>query len=198
MEKIATLVLRQTSYLKRGDVFACDSGALSVIEHHDDLKAVYGDFDSVTSKQASLIQAYAQSSVVYPIMKDKTDGELAIEAILKQGYTRLYVYGAFGDRIDHQHVLLVLALRYPELIYVSETQELQSYGKGEYTLQKDRYTSFSVFSYDKAMIELKDCVYPLEKISIDGSNTLTISNVWLSDEAKLKVYSGQVWVSKNV
>lgn len=197
MARIATLILRPSNYLKRGDIIAADSGALSVIERNDPLLAVVGDFDSVTLEQAKKIQAYAQKTYLYPIKKDKSDGELAIDLCLAQGYTNIYVYGGFGDRVDHQHVHLILALQHPELIFVSDTQELRSYGIGKHEIQAEQYTSFSVFSFEEAEIELNSCEYPLERTRIDWKNSLTLSNAWLNNDAQLTVYKGRVWVSKN-
>lgn len=197
MERIATLILRPSNYQKRGDVFAADSGALSVLERKDPLCAAVGDFDSVSLHQAHDIQAYAQKTYLHPIKKDKSDGELAIDLCLSLGYTTIYVYGGFGDRIDHQHVHLVLALQHPELIFVSETQELQSYGLGKHEIQKDGFDSFSVFSFEEAEIKLESCEYPLERTGIDWKNTLSLSNAWKDQNALLTVYQGKVWVSKN-
>jgi thiamine pyrophosphokinase len=82
-------------------IVAADSGLEHVhaLGRHADL--VVGDMDSVTA--ATLARAVADGTVVeqHPTDKDATDLELALDAAVRAGATRVTVVGAGGGRLDH-------------------------------------------------------------------------------------------------
>jgi thiamine pyrophosphokinase len=95
-------------------VIAADSGldharALGVA-----VDLVVGDLDSVDP--ATLEAAVAAGTAVerHPAAKDATDLELALDAALDRGATRVHVVGIGGGRLDHflGNVLLLASARY--------------------------------------------------------------------------------------
>lgn len=92
-------------------VIAADGG----IAHADPLglgvDLWVGDFDSTDPALADRHRAVPRRS--FPRRKDRTDGELAIEAALSDGADDLLLIGALGGpRTDHAFMHLVLLLRY--------------------------------------------------------------------------------------
>ncbi|MCE7027573.1 thiamine diphosphokinase [Jiella avicenniae] len=92
-------------------VIAADDG----IRHARDLglspELWVGDFDS--APEAPPIALAGIRREPFPRDKDKTDGELAIEAAIALGATKITLIGALGGpRSDHAFSHLVLALRY--------------------------------------------------------------------------------------
>src|SRR5262245_33020850 len=69
-----------------------------------------GDFDSVPER---LLAEWPDTPrEIFPSGKDKTDGELAVDAALKRGATSLLLAGAFGGaRGDHAYLHLALAMK---------------------------------------------------------------------------------------
>jgi thiamine pyrophosphokinase len=81
-------------------------------------EVLIGDWDSV---DARLLEQYGEvPKLSFPILKDKTDLEIAVEYALTSA-TELIVFGALGNRIDHTLYNLILLTRYPgKMIYESE------------------------------------------------------------------------------
>src|SRR4051812_1740361 len=72
-----------------------------------------GDFDSVS--QQLLAKWPDTPRQIFPAGKEKTDGELAVDAALARGATSLVLAGAFGGtRADHAYLHLALAMRLAE------------------------------------------------------------------------------------
>tara|TARA_R110002020_G_scaffold260767_3_gene475087 strand:- start:34 stop:675 length:642 start_codon:yes stop_codon:yes gene_type:complete len=92
-------------------VIAADDG----IRHARDLGLApelwVGDFDSAPEAPPIALAGIKRES--FPRDKDKTDGELAIEAAIALGAAKITLVGALGGpRSDHAFSHLVLALRY--------------------------------------------------------------------------------------
>ena len=196
METVATLVLRNTEYNVEGDCIGVESGALAILNAGYPLVYAVGDFDSVSLDDKRRILEAAHSSKVYSSQKDESDSELAINFCLQQGYQKIYVYGALGQRVDHQHINLSLMFKHPQVILMDETQSIQGYDEGEYELDKEKYQKFSVFTFTNAVISLEKCVYPLQNFEINALTRLTLSNEWIEDRVKLKIHKGRVFVVK--
>lgn len=71
---------------------------------------IIGDLDSADKKILPLFDKVEKQ--VFPADKDKTDLELAIEYALEQGATRITVFAALGNRIDHTLVNIHLLSRH--------------------------------------------------------------------------------------
>lgn len=194
MDKIATLVLRRSDFKVYGDLFGCESGALDILDKGYLLKGAFGDFDSILEVETEVIKQSTDLFVQVPSQKDETDSELAIKALRQMGYTSIHVYGALGDRVDHQHINLVLMAHYPEVILYGFYQKIQAYLQGVYDLNQDDFDVFSVFTFTHALIDLEECLYPLKNHPLDALNRLTISNAWMTSNVKLTVHEGAVWV----
>ena len=57
--------------------------------------AVIGDFDSLSDKPENL------NYVSYPVEKNATDGQLAIDFAKEHGYDAVTIYGALKGKPDH-------------------------------------------------------------------------------------------------
>lgn len=196
MAKVATLILRACSFEVQGDVYATESGVLAALNQGFPVLGAFGDFDSVSKEDLSRIEKEVPMFIKVSPIKDESDSELAIKILLGLGYTEINVYGALGQRVDHQHINLILMNRYPQVILRDQLQTLQSYEEGEFTLVQEDYHYFSVFAQESARITLIGCKYPLEQFAMDAQNSLTLSNEWESNQCILKVHQGQVWVVK--
>lgn len=104
-------------------LIAVDGGANYCLEMglHPDL--ILGDLDS--------IDPYALKSFPniplkhYPVEKDKTDLELALEFAFHSQTEEIAVFGALGGRTDHTLVNTTLLSRYPGTVFLeTETERL--------------------------------------------------------------------------
>jgi len=62
---------------------------------------VVGDMDSVDPELLAAAQAAGTEVELHPPDKDATDLELALDAVVRRGHTRVIVLGGHGGRIDH-------------------------------------------------------------------------------------------------
>lgn len=98
-------------FLAQADYLICaDSGA----NHAYDLgyvpDLIVGDFDSVDK---AVLEAYSAKGCpveTYPVEKDYTDTELALQLALAHQPEEIYLFAATGDRLDHTlaNVLLLI------------------------------------------------------------------------------------------
>jgi thiamine pyrophosphokinase len=82
-------------------IVAADSGLEHVHALGRRADVVVGDMDSVSA--SALERAVAAGAAVeqHPADKDATDLEIALDAVRRQGATRVTVVGAGGGRLDH-------------------------------------------------------------------------------------------------
>lgn len=88
---------RMTPALRRevetGFVVAADGGCGRLVRHGMMPHLVVGDFDSGAPPKGIPVERH-------PVLKDETDGELAIARVLEAGYRVITVVGSFGGRYD--------------------------------------------------------------------------------------------------
>src|SRR5690606_35841391 len=141
-----------------------------------------GDFDSVSNR---LLQANPEvPRQVFPTDKDKTDGELAVDAALERGAASLALVGAFGgSRQDHVLLHLTQAIRLAEqgipTVLTSGDQVGQALACGQ--TQAFDYpdgTLFSVLPFsDLAGLSVAGAKWPLNAVEVPFGSSLTMSNV---------------------
>ena len=171
---------RLARHVQGSRVIAADSG----IRHPPALGLVpelwMGDFDSVSQEQRD---GFAEIPVaVFPSDKDKTDGEIAIDAALARGATRLVLAGAFGGpRADHAFLHLALALSLAErgvdMLLASGAQEGVPLLPGTSRLDYPAGTLFSVVGFtDLEGLTLSGVKWPLAARHVPFGSSLTLSN----------------------
>jgi len=194
MESEVTLVLRDVPYVLRGDCVGVELGAYALVRDLHSLECAIGDFDSVSAQEYELIKAQVSNIIKVSSIKDESDSELAIKWCIEKGYTRIHVYGALDERLDHQHINCLLAYKYPSIILYNDQNKIQAYETGEYCIEKEDYTYFSVFAYLPANISLIGFKYPLNQYDLTIEELKTVSNQWIKKDATLSVHQGKVLV----
>lgn len=138
-----------------------------------------GDFDS---SPPELLQRYAHvPRQVHPTAKDKTDGELALEAALARGARELWLVGALGGRTDQTLSHLTLALRLAEqglpVRLSSGTEEAYPLLPGKLRLELAPGARLSVVGFsDLEGLSLQGVRWPLEGARMELGSSLTLSN----------------------
>ncbi|WP_309082626.1 thiamine diphosphokinase [Chelativorans sp.] len=152
-----------------------------------------GDFDSVPDEMRGTFPEVARE--VFPADKDKTDGELAIEAALGLGATSLILVGAFGGaRPDHAYLHLAQAVRLAEkgipTLLSSGSQEGRPLTTGErHAFDFEDGTLFSILAFtDLSGLTVEGAKWPLEAVEVPFASSLTLSNMV---RGKLAVTLGQ-------
>ena len=102
-------------------LIAADGGANHCYEMGLRPDLIIGDFDSIASHVLEAFSDIPQKR--FPRDKDKTDLELAIEAIYHPQIEKITVFGALGGRTDHTVGNLILLSRYPGKLFFEDENE---------------------------------------------------------------------------
>lgn len=181
-------------------IIGVDRGALWLLEHGIMPTIAVGDFDSVSENELKRIYGGCKDVRVYPVDKDKTDMELAIDVVqsLKEkGEIRMY--GALGKRIDHTLGNIGLLERCTQLgrqatlidtstkiCLVDQRIEVQNDGKYHY---------MSILPITQtAVVSLSGVRYPVKQKIIRRNSTLGVSNEIINNKAVVVVHKGKVLV----
>lgn len=150
-----------------------------------------GDFDSAPHDLPPKLQR--TSRIAYPEDKNETDGELAVEAALKEGADELLLIGAFGGRrADHAllHKLMALQLAVStESVFLSDgIQEGYPILPGSHSFEFPDDTLFSLVGFsDLAGLTITGARWPLHQVEVPLGSSWTLSNRVAGDlEIELK------------
>ena len=150
---------------------------------------ILGDFDSL---------GYTPNNAeIFPKDKNFSDTELAVKKAIELGATDIDIYFSLGGRLDHE-LFNINLLKYAKnegvnakIISGNTVVRLIS-GKGSYKVKSGNYVSFVPFSSEAHIIKSKGLKYPLDNITAKIGETLTLSNVAISDEVFVDIESGEL------
>jgi thiamine pyrophosphokinase len=142
-----------------------------------------GDFDSAPADLPDDLASVPRQ--VFPVEKDKTDGELAIAAALERG-----AFG--GKRADHAFLHLALGVRLAEggteVLLTSGAQEGVPLLPGKAGFDYADGTLFSVLGFsDLRGLAVTGAKWPLDHVEVAFGSSLTISN---EVEGRLEIVLG--------
>lgn len=153
-----------------------------------------GDFDSVPEGLAAAWPDIPREK--FPTEKDKTDGEIAVNAALARGASSLVLAGAFGGaRADHAFLHLVLAIRLAEqgfpTILTDGRQEGRPLLNGATEFDYSPGTLFSILGFSRLVgLSVAGARWPLDRIAMPYGSSLTISNE-VTGELRIELESGR-------
>ena len=179
-------------------IIAVDGGArhcqkLNLLPH-----ILLGDLDTISS---TLLQQYIEETSVkiirYPVEKDKTDLELAMDFAVGQEAAAITILGGLGPRWDMSivNMLLLSAPQYSERdisLVDGDTRIIVLRNGIKHKLSATPGSTISLIPLaDPAKgITLTGFKYPLSDQRIGYASTLGISNVFLKQEGKIYFKEG--------
>jgi thiamine pyrophosphokinase len=150
---------------------------------------ILGDFDS------SIFPENVSAEIkVYPVKKDMTDGEIAINEAKSRGFNKIILTCALGGRQDHTLANLMLL---DENIIISEKTEEVNLTSKDFYLNVPVNTIFSIIPVEKSNISINGAVYSLENKDVMWGSSLTLSNVSSSETVEIKVKYGKILIFVN-
>ncbi|TXL67639.1 thiamine diphosphokinase [Cerasibacillus terrae] len=199
------LVPDLSNYNKQIDIWiGVDRGTLCLVKQDIMIEHAIGDFDSTTYEQKIMINNHAKSIESYPIEKDKTDLELAIDKALEYNPKQIYLFGVTGGRMDH--LLVNIQLLLPLLkqgvrgFVIDLYNELQLFYPGVHMVVKDdKYPNISFLPLTETVygLTLKGFYYPLKNETVHLGSTLCISNKLLRNNGTFSFRSGILLLIKS-
>ena len=137
----------------------------------------------------------------YPVEKDMTDSELALETAVGRGCKKIYILGAVGSRLDHSianiFLLAKLLLKGVTGIIADERNEIFlvndciTISQGEHAASK---VSLIPFTGKVKGVSTAGLKYPLDNAELEIGSSLGISNEFSGTEAKITVQDGLLLV----
>lgn len=177
---------------------AADGGARHALMLGCRLDAVVGDLDSL---EPAVVKQLADLGVIikrYPVAKDQTDLELAIEFALEQGATEIVLLGAVGDRLDQTLAnLLILAQRdWPVQLTLVERNQIAQLVRPDQlvTLQAGVGDTVSILPLSNIVtgITYTGMRYPLHNATLHFGSTRGISNEVSAVPATVTIATGRL------
>ncbi len=156
---------------------------------------IMGDMDSVAGDIS------VENTIVYPVRKDFTDSELAVYYALDNGYTKLYMLGFTGTRLDHT---------LSNLFLLNEIQKRGARGviidghnsiwladkENEISGKKGDIISIIPIE-DTSGITTEGLEYPLTDETLFFGKSRGVSNVMESDICWITIKSGRALIIKS-
>lgn len=190
-------------YLEGADiVIAVDSGAA----HIESLKAVpdllTGDFDSISQSDYDSLTDSGVETLRFPVEKDKTDSELAVELAMERGCSTVVLLGALGTRLDHSlsnvYLLKKLLERGVKGIIADEHNEVYLTDSC-ITLGMEAGAKLSLLPISGCVkgVTTQGLYYPLKDATLEIGSSWGVSNEFVNEAATVTVTDGLLLVIKS-
>jgi len=174
---------------------AADGGAL-LLEGIGFLPdVIIGDFDSLTKAQYQRYEKMGVKIIKYPVGKNETDGELALQYCQERGFNNIIIIGFAGGRLDQQLAnifLLEYAFRNGMMAFIKEPGlEMGIIEKEKVFFQKIG-AGLSLIPLDEKVsgVTITGCKYLLEAGNLLRYKTKGISNIIEQEKAVINVEKG--------
>jgi len=174
---------------------AADGGALLLESIGFSPDVIIGDFDSLTDLQCQHYKKMGVKIIKYPVEKDETDGELALQYCRGRGLDNIIIIGFAGGRLDQQLAnifLLEYAFRNGMTALIKEPGlEMAIIEKEKVFFQKIG-AGLSLIPLDEKVsgVTITGCKYLLEAGNLLRYKTRGISNIIEQEKAVITVEKG--------
>ena len=175
----------------RGALTVCCDGALRWAEKRARVDIKAGDFDS--------LGYIPQDALVYPSRKNYTDGEIALDHLLRRGCTEIELYGGGGGRDDHAYGNL--SLLYAAFLRGARATMFTRYtavycAAGEIVWEKKRGITLSLAPVGESahIMESEGLRYPLKDLTLCRASCRGLSNVVEAERARVFCDAGTLFV----
>ena len=176
-------------------IIAANGGAHHCLQPHIDPHYVIGDFDSLSTEEVNQLQINGAKLIRYPIKKDFTDLELALQHALELEAEEILIYGALGKRWDQTLANLLLAGAYSkiDIRIVDGNQEFYYIQSGEtQDIPGKPGDTISLLSLTERVegVKTSNLEYPLNDETLYFGSTRGVSNVMQEDQASVYIRNG--------
>lgn len=184
------------------DLIICaDGGARHLLNMERFPHVIVGDLDSIGEKARNYFEKNNVTFYKFPVKKDYTDTELAIEYALNHHVDEITFLGTMGSRMDHTlaniTLLLPLTERGIKAKMIDDHNEIRVVTK-YLEVQGDigGYISIIPISEKVTGVTLRGLEYPLEDATMYMGSSLGVSNRFTHSKASISIGSGKVVLIK--
>ncbi|NMA62234.1 MAG: thiamine diphosphokinase [Firmicutes bacterium] len=156
---------------------------------------IMGDWDSLNEETRDYWQQQRIPMERFPVAKDQTDLDLAVEYALEHGAKEIHLAGGWGSRIDHSlgNVGLLYRLAKAEITNCLHTKgQRLSACKGNFEAKVRVGSTVSLLPLTSTVEEVntQGLRYPLVDATLTKGSTLSISNEAISENIALRFGEG--------
>lgn len=190
------------SIIENSDYVICADGAAQyLMELNMYPNLLVGDLDSISNDSLEWIEKGNVKLEQFPVKKDMTDTELAIEFALKKSPHRITVVGATGSRMDHSLGNIMLLYKIHKMgIKARIIDELNDITITDSKIKIEgsigQTISIIPIGGDAKGVTLNGLEYPLDNYNIHMGSSIGISNRFIQEEAIITVEEGTILVIK--
>jgi len=176
-------------------IIAADGGLAHVQALNLKPDLLVGDLDSVTPEQIRWAEEMGAEVRRYPVEKDETDLELALQEAVETGCSRITITGALGGRLD-QTLSNIYLLNLPVLagidVRIDDGAQEVILIHGAVDLQGSPGDTVSLLPLSPIVrgISTRGLRYPLIDESLIFYHSRGISNEMISENASVQIQSG--------
>jgi thiamine pyrophosphokinase len=152
---------------------------------------IIGDMDSASPEIQKTYRHIAKK--IFPIEKNQTDLELAVEEVISQNIARAVIFCALEMRIDHSLYNLYLLSRYREMLTIHSDYETLFVVQGEQTIYTHPGQTVSLISLGAPakQVTTNGLKWDIQNATIDR-RFMSISNVCLNDSFTIEIGEGEL------
>ncbi len=163
------------------DYIGVDRGVMHLINQNIRPIIAIGDMDSIEDRTLLTDLKVKEFSSI----KDDTDTALAISYVIQQGFDEIDLYGVTQKRMDHFLAVLCLLEKYQDynITIYDQYNKIFVLKPGIHHIMKGKYHYFSLFTFDRSVVTLKECYYPLDHYELKREDPLCVSNQMNQDYA---------------
>ena len=175
-------------------VIAADKGIEYLIDCGIRIDVALGDFDSVGVELPNV------KTVKYPVIKDNTDTDLAIEYGKALGYKTFVIYGCIGGRFDHTFANIGLLNKFTtqglKLFFVDGENVIFAITKGKVSFSENCSGIVSIFSLCEKSFGVTETglLYELNNYELVFGTSLGVSNEFVGKPSEISVDNGCIMV----
>ena len=154
---------------------------------------VIGDMDSVKEERTA-------KEIVYPVKKDCSDSELAMDYAVDNDYTDLILLGFIGTRMDHTIANISMLFRYNDInpVMVDSHNEIRP-AKADNIIKGKKGDLVSIIPFGGVLsgVTTENLEYPLDNEDLFSAETRGVSNVMTDSECRIYIKSGNGLIIKS-
>lgn len=182
-------------YFDQAYIIACDGGVKHCRAMMIMPNIMVGDFDSANKEDAEFFENLGVLKEKFPVRKNETDMEIAINMAIDKNSTEIYIVGGLGRRFDHSlanvHILLrpvrlgirtCLLDEYNIITLVEDSIDIVG--------EKGQTVSLIPLTTEVKGINTKNLDYALTNATMEIGHSLGVSNVMTDDIATISVGEG--------
>ncbi|NLV91257.1 MAG: thiamine diphosphokinase [Firmicutes bacterium] len=184
--------------LQGDDFLICADGGT---EHAGELgwvpDLVIGDMDSISPILQQQIQNRGVELSIFPVEKDQTDGELALDYALGLEVEEIVILGALGGRVDHMlsNIFMLSQGAHRKVQIISGRQRLQVIDSQiEIQGQVGDWVSLIPLTPEVSGIFTTGLYYELRDGTLAFGSSLGNSNRMIESVATVKIHAGKLLV----